>query len=103
MTLDTLRRAVEVLADDDGGYRLVCARHGGEPVPATGLRFESRATARVAVRVVEQYRQHLREYDPAVPVYDVVVAQAGDHRYRARQDEQPAPTENRQQFSQSHD
>ena len=102
-TLDGLRRAVEGLADGNGEYRLVCARHGGEPVPATGLRFDSRATARVAARVVEQYRQHLREYDPAVPVHDIVVAQADDHQYRTRRDEQPAPIQSRQQFRQSHD
>ena len=102
-SLETLRNAIEALAQNGDKYRLVCARHGDEPVPATGLRFESRATARVAARAVEQYRQHLREYDPAMPVHDIIVTQAGEHQYRARRDEQPATTEDQQQFRQSHD
>lgn len=95
-TLETLRRAIETLARDEGEYQLVCARHGDEPVPATALRFESRATARAAACTVRRYRETLREYDPALAVHDIVVTQADDHRYRARR-EQPATTENRQQ------
>ncbi|WP_436901932.1 DUF7552 domain-containing protein [Halovenus halobia] len=101
-SLENLRNAIEALAQDGGEYRLVCARHGDEPVPATGLCFESRATARVAARAVEQYRQSLREYDPALAVHEIVVVQAGNHRHRTHRDEQSAPAE-LQQFRQRHD
>lgn len=74
-TLDDLRDRIESLADDEGRYYLVCGRYGDRPVPATGLRFESRATARAAARATEQYRQALRRYDPQLPHYDVIVCQ----------------------------
>ncbi|ELY54513.1 DUF7551 domain-containing protein [Natronolimnohabitans innermongolicus] len=72
-TLDDIRRCIESLASDSGSYYLVCARTGERPVPATGLSFESRTTARAAARATEQYRGALRQYDPHVPYYDVIV------------------------------
>ena len=74
-TLHDTRAYVEALASEDGGYYLVCGRTGERPVPATDLRFDSRTTARVAARVAEQYRTHLREYDSRLPNYDIVVCQ----------------------------
>jgi hypothetical protein len=85
-TLGRPRRAIEVLARESGQYRLVCTRHGGEPVPATGLRFESRVAARIAACAVEQYREILREYDPELSVHDIVVAQ-GRHVHRESRSE----------------
>ncbi|UIO98475.1 hypothetical protein Hbl1158_07835 [Halobaculum sp. CBA1158] len=74
--LGDLRRHIESLADPDGDYRLVCARTGERPVPADGLGFPDRPTARAAVRSTEQYRATLRRYDPQVPVYDIVACEA---------------------------
>jgi hypothetical protein len=75
-TLVDIRDHIEALASPDGEYYLVCARTGDRPVPAAGLRFETRQTARNAARATEQYRAALREYDPRLPYYDVVVSQA---------------------------
>lgn len=74
-TLEHVREHIEALASESGEYYLRCARYGDRPVPAAGLRFESRATARSAARATTHYRQHLREYDPELPQYDIVVCQ----------------------------
>jgi hypothetical protein len=74
-TLVSISDHIEALSSADGEYSLVCARYGDRPVPAAGLRFESRAAARAAARATEQYRDALRRYDPQVPYYDVIVRQ----------------------------
>ncbi|MFC7232427.1 hypothetical protein ACFQMM_15440 [Saliphagus sp. GCM10025308] len=74
-TLQAIRTHLEGLASEGGEYSLVCARYGDRPVPAADLRFESRATARLAARATEQYRETLRRYDPQLPYYDVIVRQ----------------------------
>ena len=86
-TLTDIRQHIETLATDDGEFYLVCACDGDIPVPASGLRFPDRPTASAAARATEQYRSALRRYDPAVPVYDIVVCQdAGTTRPTAHQD-----------------
>lgn len=75
-TLVDLREHVEALASQDGEYGLVCARTGERPIPAAGMRFASRPTARAAARATEQYRATLRRYDPQVPYYDVIVQES---------------------------
>ena len=74
-TLLDIADHIESLAADDGEFSLVCARYGDRPVPAAGLRFGSRETARAAARATEQYRDALRRYDSELPFYDVVVRQ----------------------------
>lgn len=74
-TLVAISDHIDSLASADGEYSLVCARYGDRPVPAVGLRFESRAAARAAARATEQYRDALRRYDPQAPYYDVIVRQ----------------------------
>ncbi|WP_129113777.1 DUF7551 domain-containing protein [Halegenticoccus tardaugens] len=74
-TLVEIRGHIEALASEAGEYYLVCARYGDQPVPAAGLRFEDRATARAAARATEQYRNALRRYDPHLPYCDVIVCQ----------------------------
>ncbi|VTT87407.1 unknown [Halorubrum sp. DM2] len=74
-TLLDIADHIESLAAADGEFSLVCARYGDRPVPAAGLRFDSRETARAAARATEQYRDALRRYDPQLPFYDVVVRQ----------------------------
>ncbi len=74
-TLDDIRRYVESLASDSGAFFLVCGRTGERLVPALGLTFETRATARAAAGATEQYRATLRQYDPQLPYYDVIVCQ----------------------------
>jgi len=81
-TLAEIRDHVESLASDDGEYYLVCARYGDRPVPASDLRFDTRATARAAAQATAQYRQALRRYDPQVPQYDIVACQAVGVRTR---------------------
>lgn len=92
-TLGDIRSHVESLASADGRYYLVCARHGDRPVPADGLRFETRETARAAARAAEQYRTALRRYDPRLPHYDVVVCQERQERLRVDRDADPATPE----------
>lgn len=77
-TLAEIREHIEDLASEDGGYYLVCSRTGDRPVPAEGLRFESRASARAAARATEQYRAALRRYDPRLPYYDLIACQDAD-------------------------
>ncbi|MFB6227454.1 MAG: hypothetical protein ABEH88_02535, partial [Halobacteriales archaeon] len=74
-TLNDIHARIEELASETGEYYLTCARYGDRPVPASNLWFESRATARVAARATEQYRDALRRYDPRLPHYDIVVSQ----------------------------
>lgn len=74
-TLAEIRRHIEGLASDEGDYYLVCARTGDRPVPADGLRFASRATARAAASATEHYRATLRRYDPRLPRYDLIVCE----------------------------
>lgn len=79
-SLPDLHDRIEELASETGEYYLVCGRYGDRPVPAADYRFESRSAARRAVRVTEQYRRTLREYDPEVPHYDIVVSQTPGSR-----------------------
>jgi len=74
-TLVELRERIEALASADGAFYLVCARTGDRPVPSIGMCFETRTTARLAARAVEQYRTALRRYDPQFPHHDVIVCQ----------------------------
>lgn len=74
-TLSDIRQYIESVACEAGEYTLLCARTGQRPVPAAGLTFETRPTARAAARATEQYRATLRRYDPHLPFYDVIVHQ----------------------------
>ena len=74
-TLVDIRDHIEALAGADGEYYIVCGRTGDRPVPISGLRFEGRATAQSAARAAEQYRTALRQYDPQLPYYDLIVCQ----------------------------
>ena len=74
-TLQDIRDRIADLANETGEYYLVCARSGDRPVPASGLRFDRRRTARAAARMTEQYRAALRRYDPRLPYHDVIVCQ----------------------------
>ncbi|GAB7019884.1 DUF7551 domain-containing protein [Halostagnicola bangensis] len=77
-TLGDIRQHLEALADETGPYYLRCGRTGEHPAPAIGLRFENRPTARAGARATEQYRAALRQYDPQLPRYDVIVCQDDD-------------------------
>jgi len=74
-TLSDIRRHIESLAARNGDYYLICGRTGDRPVPADGLAFDCRPTARAAATATEQYRTALRRYDPQLPCYDVIVCQ----------------------------
>jgi hypothetical protein len=105
-TLGDIRDHIEALASERGEYYLVCARYGDRPVPADGLSFESRSTARAAARATEQYRTALRRYDPRLPYYDVIVCQgttttsadsaANEPDEQRRDPEVPTPESGRQ-------
>ncbi|TQQ81287.1 hypothetical protein EGH24_09185 [Halonotius terrestris] len=73
--LREIRAHIDALARESGEFYLVCSRYGEQPVPAAGLRFPTRSTAREAARATTQYRQTLRRYDPQLPHYDIVVCQ----------------------------
>jgi len=77
-TLSDIRAHIESLASTAGRYYLVCGRTGDRPVPADGLYFDCRPTARAATTATEQYRTALRRYDPQLPCYDVIVCERTD-------------------------
>lgn len=66
---------IESLSSDSGEYYLVCVRTGEQPVPAVGLRFETREEARAGARATEHYQALLRQYDPRAVAHDVIVCQ----------------------------
>jgi hypothetical protein len=72
-TLAELREHIERLECPGGPYYLACGRTGERPVPAVGMRFGNRTTARAAAHAVEAYRATLRRYDSRFPHYDVIV------------------------------
>lgn len=74
-TLSEIREHIDALASDDGTYSVICGRTGEQPIPVVGMSFEGRTTARSATRAAEQYRTALRQYDPSVPYYDLIVCQ----------------------------
>lgn len=74
-TLLDIRDHIEDLSTAEGRYYLRCARTGDRPVPAVGARFPDRSTAGDAARATAQYRSTLRQYDPQLPYYDVVVCE----------------------------
>ncbi|ELZ45128.1 hypothetical protein C464_12815 [Halorubrum coriense DSM 10284] len=74
-TLIDIRQYIEAFATEDGQYYVRCGHTGDRPVLATGNRFPDRATAHAAARATEQYHSALRQYDPQVPYYDLIVCQ----------------------------
>ena len=74
-TLTGIRDRIEALASADGRYYVACARTGDRPVPAAGHRFPDRGMAHVAAHLTGRYRARLRQYDPQVPQYDLIVCQ----------------------------
>lgn len=93
-TLGEIRDHIESLATPAGQYYLVCGRTRDRPVPADDLYFETRTSARAAVRATEQYRAALRQYDPQVPYYDVIVCE--------ERPDGPSPTNGRVHSSETH-
>jgi len=77
-TLSDIRAHIESLASPTGCYYLVCGRTGDRPVPADGLYFDCRPTARAAATATERYRTALRRYDPQLPCHDVIVSERAD-------------------------
>lgn len=76
-TLADIRRRLDELSVAVGPYRVVSAKTGNSPVPVSGLRFPTRATAAEAASVATAYRAELRGYDPAVRVEDLIVTDYG--------------------------
>ena len=92
-TLGDIRDHIEALANEEGDYSLVCGRYGDRPVPAAGLRFKSRPTARAAAQATEQYRSVLRRYDPRLLQYDVIAQQAKQPHGVTESSQQPSDTD----------
>jgi hypothetical protein len=90
-TLVEIREYIDSLASPTGSYYLVCGRTGDRPVPVAGRRFEGRVVARNAARATEQYRNALRQYDPRLPYYDIVVCQEDDPKRRPAHVRCPPP------------
>lgn len=74
-TLVEIREHIETLSVTDGEFLIRCGRTGDQPVPVRGLRFEKRSTARSAAHAASQYRTALRQYDPQVSYYELIVCQ----------------------------
>lgn len=85
-TLREMRERVDALASLDGPFVVACARTGERPVPVTALRFADRPIAVEAAEIVTSYRAALREYDPQVPRYDLIVHDCADGDARPRRD-----------------
>jgi hypothetical protein len=71
-SLCDLRERLEALAVAEGAFVVTAADVAVRPVPASGLRFDSRASACEAARLTAAYRRALRRYDPELPRYAVV-------------------------------
>jgi len=74
-TLRDLRERIADRHDDDGRFYVSCARTGERPVPVAGKRFATRETAARAAELATEYRAHLRQYDPRLAHYDLVVSE----------------------------
>lgn len=74
-TLVEIRDHIETLSATDGEFLIRCGRTGDQPVPVHGLRFEKRSTARSAAHAASQYRIALRQYDPQLAYYELIVCQ----------------------------
>lgn len=74
-TLVEIREHIKTLSVTDGEFLIRCGRTGNQPVPVCGLRFEKRSTAQSAAHAARQYRTALRQYDPQLPYYDLIVCQ----------------------------
>lgn len=80
---EVLRRArerVAALATEDGAFHVACAATGARPEPVAGVTFGSHEDARRAAAAARRYRAALRELDPELASYDLVVYgdEAGD-------------------------
>ena len=72
----TLRRTRERVDDrsvDDGTHHVACARTGARPEPVAGASFGCVDDAEAAAEAARTYRAALRELDPSLPEYDLVV------------------------------
>lgn len=74
-SLHGIRTRLDALASD-GRFEVVCARTGRRPFPAADHRFPSRPVAEEAVRLVGQYRETLRRYDPTLATLDLLVCES---------------------------
>src|SRR6056297_3097290 len=66
-SLDSIRRAIADLSDDDGEFYVACAETDDCPAPLTGRRFPTEAAASEAAALCREYRDRLRESDPDLP------------------------------------
>jgi|SRR6056297_1104361 len=66
-SLDSIRRAIADLSDDDGEFYVACAETDDCPAPLTGRRFPTEAAASEAAALAREYRDRLRESDPDLP------------------------------------
>ena len=79
-SLRGIRGRLDALAGD-GRFEVVCARTGRRPFPAADHRFPSRPRAEEAARLVAQYRESLRRYDPTLAALELIVCESvGDGR-----------------------
>ena len=74
-SLRGIRARLDSLAGG-GRFEVVCARTGRRPFPAADHRFPSRPCAEEAARLVAQYRESLRRYDPTLAALDLIVCES---------------------------
>ncbi len=70
------RSRVEALAVDDGPFFVACRTSGCRPEPVTGATFPTDDAAERACEAATDYRRAIREFDPALPKYDLAVYEA---------------------------
>ncbi|WP_363466271.1 DUF7551 domain-containing protein [Halogeometricum borinquense] len=77
-TLREIRSRVRGLSVPTGSYAVVCTRTGREPIPLTGMRFDSRDDAEHAADAAKDYRSALRRYDPQVLQHESEIRNVAD-------------------------
>lgn len=74
-TVRAARATVADLASDDGPFVVVGKCSGVRPTPVSAARFDSYEAAERARDAATRYRAAMRDVDPALPTYDLVVTE----------------------------
>lgn len=73
-----VRSEIEELTDDSGRFYIACVETGERPAPVTGARFDTHEDAERALALARRYRETIREHDPGLPRYRLVVSELSE-------------------------
>jgi len=74
-TVRAARETVADLASDDGAFVVAGRASGVRPAPVSAVAFDSYEAAERARDAAARYRAALRDVDPELPTYDLVVCE----------------------------